>query len=67
MKVIDWNGEELTIMREITDKEYGRIWIAYLDYRKVYIVEGRIVEEQNIIDDLDNKYGIPVNERGLDF
>ena len=63
MKIIDFNGKKLKIMEEIEDEKYGRIWNAYYDGRKVYVVEGKIVEDRKIIDDLDNKYGRPVLER----
>lgn len=65
MKTIEWNGKKLKIMDEIMDEKYGRIWDAYYDHKKVYIVEGKIVEEQAIIDELDNKYGRPVSERDI--
>ena len=67
MKTIDWNGKKLKVMEEIVDEKYGRVWWAYLDYVKVYVVEGKIVEEQSIIDELDNKYGRPVAERDIVF
>ena len=67
MKTIDWNGKPLKIMEEIIDKKYGRVWFAYLDYVKVYVVEGKVVEEQSIIDELDNKYGRPVADRDIVF
>ena len=67
MKRIEWNGKKLKIMREIDDPKYGRVWLAYLDYIKTYIVEGKIVEEQSVIDELDDKYDIPVDEREIVF
>ncbi len=63
MKIFNWHGKELTVMREFEDQQYGTVWIAYLDDRKVYVVNGKIVENQDVIDDLDNKYGRPVSER----
>lgn len=65
MKVIEFNGKKLKIVEEIMDEKYGRIWDAYYDHKKVYIIDGKIVEEQVIIDYLDNKYGIPVSKRGV--
>ena len=67
---INWKGQKLKIFRIIQDKDYGEIWDSYLDHRKVYILNGdtlRLVEDQATIDELDNRYGIPVNERGIDF
>ena len=67
---INWNGKTLKVFRVINDKDYGVIWDAYLDHNKVYILNGdklEVVEEQALIDELDNRYGIPVCERGLDF
>ncbi len=61
----EWNGRKLKVMEVIHDEKYGTVWDAYLDHRKVYIVNGKVVEDQRIIDDLDNKYGIPVNRRGV--
>ena len=57
-------------MRVIKDKDFGEIWDSYLDHRHVYIFNSdrlRVAEDQVLIDELDNRYGIPVNERGLDF
>ena len=52
-------------MDEIIDEKYGRIWDAYYDHKSVYIIEGKIVEDRAIIDELDNKYGRPVEDRGI--
>ena len=67
---VNWNGRTLKLIRVIQDKDYGEIWDGFLDHRKVYILNGdtlEVVEEQKHIDELDNRYGIPVNERGLDY
>ena len=67
---INWEGRKLKIFRIISDKDYGEIWDGFLDHCKVYILNGdtlRVVEDQALIDELDNRYGIPVSERGLDF
>ncbi len=67
---INWNGRRLRIFRVINDKDYGEIWDCFLDHRKVYVLNGdtlEVVEEQALIDELDNRYGIPVSERGIDF
>lgn len=65
MKIIEMNGKRLKIMDEIIDEKYGRIWDAYYEDENVYIVEGKIIKEQAIIDELDNKYGRPVSERNI--
>lgn len=65
MKIIELNGKKIKIMNEIIDEKYGRVWDAYYEHENVYIIEGKIVEEQTVIDDLDNKYGIPVNKRNI--
>ena len=68
MKIIVWNGKMLKIFREIKDKKYGTVWDGYLNHKKVYIIGGKtVVEDQATIDELDNKYGWPVDERGIDF
>ena len=67
---INWGGKRLRIFRVIQDEDYGEIWDSYLDHCKVYILNGdtlEVVEDQATIDELDNRYGIPVNERGIDF
>ena len=67
---INWDGRTLKIIRIIEDKDYGEIWDGFLDHQKVYILNGddlEVVEEQALIDELDNRYGIPVWERGLDY
>ena len=72
MKITELNGKQLKIVKEMIDEKYGRVWLAYYDYKKVWIVEGKMIEgkteeEQEIIDDLDNKYGRPVRERDIVF
>ena len=67
---INWNGRKLKVFRVIEDEDYGVIWDGFLDHCKVYILNGdtlEVVEDQATIDELDNRYGIPVCERGLDF
>ena len=65
MKTIEWNGKKLKIMEEIIDEKYGRIWNTYYEHKKVYIIEGKIVEDKSIIDELEDKYGRPASERGV--
>ena len=68
MIITTWRGKTLKVFREIQDKKYGTVWDGYLDHRKVYILNGKtVVEDQETIDELDNKYGWPVCERGLDY
>ena len=67
MKIVDFNGKQLKIMEEIVDEKYGRVWYAFYDHKKVWIVEGKIITDSQIIDDLDNKYGRPVSERYIEF
>lgn len=68
MKITTWYGKTLKIFREINDKKYGTVWDGYLDRKKVYIIGGKtVVEDQATIDELDNKYGWPVCERGIDY
>jgi len=68
MKIMIWHGKTLKIFREINDKRYGTVWDGYLDRKKVYILGGKtVVEDQATIDELDNKYGWPVCERGIDY
>lgn len=67
MTVIELGNKKIKIMQEINDSTYGRVWKAYYENKKVYVIEGKIVEDKNIIDDLDNKYGIPASERWLVF
>ena len=67
---VNWKGKKLKIFRVIQDKDHGEIWDGFLDHRKVYVLNGdtlTVVEDQALIDELDNRYGIPVSERGLDF
>ena len=67
---INWKGQRLRVMRVIKDKDFGEIWDSYLDHRHVYILNDKklqVVEEQSLIDELDNRYGIPVNERAIDY
>ncbi len=65
MKKVELNGLSMNVMEEIKDEKYGRIWVAYIDGNKKYVIEGRIEEAQEVIDELDNKYGRPVRERDI--
>lgn len=65
MKIIEINGKTIQVMQEIEDEKYGRIWKAYYGDDKVYVVEGKIVEDYSVINELDNKYGRPVSERDI--
>ena len=65
MKTNDWNGQKLKIMEEILDEKYGRVLWAYLDYVKVYIINGSVVTDRAVIDYLDDHYGRPVKDRGI--
>lgn len=60
-----WKGHRLKIFHIIQDEQYGEIWHAYLDHKLVYIIDEKVVKKQKIIDELDNKYGIPVEERNI--
>ena len=65
MKIIEINGKTIQVMQEIEDEKYGHIWKAYYGDDKVYVVEGKIVEDYSVINELDNKYGRPVSERDI--
>ena len=65
MKTFELDGKIVKIVGEFMDEKYGRVWDAYYDHKSVYIVEGKVVEEQSIIDELDNKYGIAVSDRNI--
>ena len=68
MIITTWRGKTLKVFREIQDKKYGIVWDGYLDHKKVYILNGKtVVEDQETIAELDNKYGWPVCERGIDY
>lgn len=63
MRIIQIDGVDVKVMREIDDNKYGKIMRVYLPDRRTYVVNGKIVDDQDVIDELDNKYGIPVNMR----
>lgn len=65
MEIITINGVEAKIMREFKDPKYGLVKRIYMPDRKTYMINGELVEEPDIIDELDNKYGIPVAMRKL--
>ncbi|MBQ7668346.1 MAG: hypothetical protein IJS47_03370 [Clostridia bacterium] len=65
MKKVELNGLSMNVMEEIKDEKYGRIWVAYIEGTKKYVIEGKIEEKQDVIDELDNKYGRPVRERDI--
>jgi len=67
MRKILLNGKEVKIMREFDDEKYGKVWRVYLDDRKTYAIEGELTEDKEIINELDNKYGIPQKARGMIF
>ena len=63
----DWNGHKLKIFREVHDEKYGRVLIIALDYIKGYIVEDTVVTDMDIIDYLDDHYGLPKKYRNIVF
>ena len=70
MRTMNWRGHKLKVIRVIHDKDHGKILDAFLDHKHVYILDlatGVIAQDQALIDELDNRYWIPVAERGLDF
>jgi hypothetical protein len=60
-----WKGHRLKVFHVINDAQYGEIWHAYLDHQLVYIIDEKVVKEQKIIDELDDRYSIPVCERDI--
>ena len=67
MRIIEWKGKSLKILQEIQDKQYGTVWKGYWNDEKVYILNGQVIADQPVIDDLDNRYGRPVEWRELIF
>ena len=65
MQTITINGVEAKIMREFNDPKYGLIKRIYMPDRKTYMINDELVENPDIIDELDNKYGVPVAMRTL--
>ena len=65
--ILRWKGYRFKLLQVIHDDDYGDLCSGFLNHEKVYIIDGKIVVEQVIIDHLDNKYGIPVAERGIDY
>ena len=63
MKTIIINGVEAKIMREFKDPKYGLVKRIYMPDKRTYMINEEIVENPDIIDELDNKYGVPVAMR----
>ena len=63
----EWNGHKLKIFREIFDRKLGRVLIIALDYTNGYIVEDTFVTDREIIDYLDDHYGLPIKYRHIVF
>ena len=52
MKVVEVGGIKLYVMAEYEDEKYGRIWRVYRENEKdTYVVEGKLIEAQEIIDE----------------
>lgn len=66
-KSINWNGHTLKIFQEIKDEKYGKVLKGYLGYAKAYIIGDSVVTDQEVIDYLDDHYGIPVKWRNIVF
>ena len=66
-RTFEWNGHKLKIFREIFDKKFGRVLIIALDYVKGYIVEDTVATDREIIDYLDDHYGLPTKYRNIVF
>lgn len=67
MEWINWHGKDIKVMQVIEDEKYGTVWYAFLDHRKVYIVNDEIAIDSEVIDYLDDHHGRPVRERGIVF
>lgn len=65
MKLITINGVEAKVVREFKDDKYGLIKRIYMPGQKTYMINNEIVDNQDIIDELDNKYGVPVARKIL--
>jgi len=65
MKTITINGVDAKVMREFKDDKYGLVKRIYMPDKKTYMINDELVENPDIIDELDNKYGIPVAVRKL--
>ena len=66
MKIVEVGGLKLYVMAEYKDEKYGRVWRVYRENEKsTYVVEGKLIEEQAIIDELVDQYGRPVSERDI--
>ena len=63
----DWNGHELIVFREVIDEKYGQVLIGALNSRKAYIIGDSAVTNQEVIDYLDDNYGLPVRWRKIKF
>lgn len=63
--ILNWKTHRLKVIQIIHDAEYGEVCSGYLNHKKVYIIDKKVVKDQKIIDDLDDKYWIPVKERGI--
>lgn len=70
MRPLRWHGRTLKVFRIVNDKDFGEVWQGFLDHSRVYILKDedmKVVEDQALIDELDNRYGIPVAERNIDY
>lgn len=63
MRNIKIDGVDAKVMRELNDDKYGKVLRVYLKDRKTYVVNGKIVDDRDIIDELDTKYGIAPSKR----
>lgn len=63
MEKIIVDGLEVKVMREFKDPKYGLVKRIYMHNKKTYMIDDKIVENPDIIDELDNKYGVPVAMR----
>lgn len=65
MKLITIDGVEAKVVREFKDDKYGLVKRIYMPDKKTYMINDEIVYNQDIIDELDNKYGVPVARKIL--
>ena len=65
MNIFYRDGKRVKVMEEINDPKYGKILVVYVDHEKAYIVNDIIVTGGEIFWDLEDRYGIPLSERGI--
>lgn len=61
------DGIDVKIMGEFSDPKYGQVLRVYMSDKKGFVIDGKLVKDEEIIKELNDKYGTPDYMRKIVF